>query len=136
MLLRCLAMLALAAGASCVASAQDFPSFRRGMWELSRTIDDGSGKPQVLSTKKCSDPTSDMRQQNAMLSKAGCTFSPTTRSGASYSFTAQCSMQGTSTQSKSVITPDGDSAYKVEVESRTGGKPSKELLVAKRVGDC
>lgn len=133
--MRTLAVLA-AAGAFGVALAQDLPSFKRGMWEFNRTVDDGSGKPQTLSTKKCVDPTSDMRQQNAMLSKVGCTFSPTTRSGASFTFTAQCTMQGTSTQSKSVITPEGDAAYKVEVESRTGAKVTKELLIAKRVGDC
>jgi hypothetical protein len=45
-------------------------------------------------------------------------------------------MQGLHVQSKSVITVESDSAYKVEVTSTGAGVPTKELLVAKRVGDC
>ncbi len=125
-----LATLATAAG------AQELPSFRKGMWEFNRTIDGGAGKTQTLTTKKCASPTDDMRKQNEMLVKAGCKFSPATKSGASYSFTSQCNIKGVSAQSKSVISVDGDSAYKVNVESQQGGQNTKELLVAKRIGDC
>jgi len=76
-----------------------------------------------------------MKKQNAMLENAGCRFSPVTRSGASYSFTSRCDIQGVSAQSKSVIQAEGDAAYKVNVESRQGGESTKESLTAKRIGD-
>jgi hypothetical protein len=119
-----------------VSDAQNLPVFRKGIWEFTRTVDKGSGKPQTIRTRKCTNPTDDMKKQNEMLTKAGCKFSPVTRSGTSYSFTAQCNIQGGSAQSKSVISVDSDDAYKVTVESHQGGQSAKEILVAKRTGDC
>ena len=135
-LLICGTMATGLAALATAADAQELPSFRKGLWEFNRTIDGGAGKPQTLTTKKCASPTDDMRKQNEMLAKAGCKFSPATKSGASYSFTSQCNINGVSAQSKSVITVEGDSAYKVNVESQQGGQSTKELLVAKRIGDC
>lgn len=40
------------------------------------------------------------------------------------------------TRSKSVLTVESGSAYRVEVDVVTDGQPSKEQLVAKRIGDC
>jgi len=106
------------------------------MWEFNRTITDASGKTQTITTKKCTNPTDDMRKQNDMLTKAGCKFSAATRSGSAYSVTSQCNIQGVAAQSKSVISVDGDAAYQVNVESQQGGATTKELLVARRIGDC
>jgi hypothetical protein len=39
-------------------------------------------------------------------------------------------------ESKSVITVEGDSAYKVDVESKQGSKTTREQLFARRLGDC
>ena len=130
------AIAASLAALAIVSNAQDLPGFRKGMWEFTRTVDGGSGKPQTIRTRKCTSPADDMRKQNEMLTKAGCKFSPITRSGTSYSFTAQCHIQGVSAQSRSVISVDGDDAYKITVESQQGGQGTKELLVARRTGDC
>jgi hypothetical protein len=45
-------------------------------------------------------------------------------------------MQGISMQSQSIVTVESDSAYTVQVTGSRGGRATKELLVAKRVGDC
>ncbi|MCC6610196.1 MAG: DUF3617 family protein [Burkholderiales bacterium] len=119
-----------------VATAQELPAFRKGMWEFNRTIDDGGGAAKSVTLKKCTSPTDDMRRQNDALAKAGCTFSPATRSGSPYTFTARCNVQGASVQSRSVISVESDSAYTVDVESQQGGRASKERLVARRIGDC
>jgi hypothetical protein len=131
------AVAASLATLAAVAMAQEFPVFRKGLWEFNRTVDGGgTGKTQTMTTKKCADPTNDMKKQNAMLTKVGCTFSPVAKHGTSYTFTSQCNVQGVSAQSKSVISVEGDSAYRVNVESRQGGQGTKELLVARRIGDC
>ena len=106
------------------------------MWEFNRTIAGVSGKTQTTTTKKCVNPTDDMRKQKDMLTKAGCKSSPVTKSGSSYRFTSDCSIQGIAVQSQSVISVDDDTAYKVNIESQQGGEKTKELLVAKRIGDC
>jgi hypothetical protein len=116
--------------------ADDLPTFRKGMWEFNRTVGNEPSKPLTLNIKKCTNPSEDMKKQNSLLTKAGCTFSPITKSGTSYSFTATCKMGGVSGQSKSVISVDSDSSYKINVESQSAGKTTKELLVAKRIGDC
>lgn len=130
------AIAASLAALAIVSDAQDLPGFRKGMWEFTRTVDNGSGKTQTIRSRKCTNPTDDMRKRNEMLMKAGCKFSPVTRSGTSYSFTVQCHIQGVSAQTRSEISVDGDDAYKVTVESQKGGQSTKELLVARRTGDC
>jgi hypothetical protein len=118
------------------ALADELPTFRKGTWEFQRTVDGGPGKSQKLSNRECVDPTADMKRQNAMLTKMGCTFSPVAKSGNAYTFTSQCKMQGIVAQSKTVLTYESDGAYRLNVESTQNGRPSKETLTAKRVGDC
>jgi hypothetical protein len=119
-----------------VSTAEELPAFRKGMWEFTRTVESSSGKTQTLTTKNCTNPTEDMKKQNEMLGKAGCKFSPVTKSGRAYTFASKCSIQGVAAQSKSVLTVVGDTAYKVNIDSQHGSEHTKELLVAKRIGDC
>lgn len=131
------ALLAAALATGSVA-AEDLPVFRAGMWEFDRTIEasTATGKPQTIQTRTCTSPTSDMKAQNEMLTRSGCRFSGISRAGNKYSFSAVCSLQGASGTSKSELTADGDSAYSIRIESNLGGAPSRELLRARRVGDC
>ena len=127
---------AVSASLTGAALADELPTFRKGTWEFQRTVDGGPGKSQKLSNKECVDPTADMKRQNAMLTKMGCTFSPVAKSGNAYAFTSECRMQGIVARSKTVLTYENDGAYRLDVESTQNGQPSKETLVAKRVGDC
>lgn len=117
------------------AIADEPPAFRKGMWEFNRDVDAG-GKPQTMNTQHCVDPTEDVKEQNEMLIKAGCKVSAVTRRGNLYSFTLDCVMQGITMQSESVITVESDSAYRIDVETKQGGTMTKEVLIARRVGDC
>src|SRR3990172_3323577 len=137
--------VALSAGVLAVAGlavGDELPTLRRGMWEFNRTIQDPTkpGSPQRVSNRQCTDPTEDMKKQNAMPGKY-CRFSPITRSGNAYTFSATCELPGgMKGTSKSVLTFKSDSAYTVHVESE-GMDPARsartrEDLVATRVGDC
>lgn len=132
-----ISMVALCA-AGTAAAADQWPLLRHGMWEFSRSIETPGkgGKPQTMQTKQCTNPTEDMKRQNEMLSKGGCRFSPVTRSGNVYTYSAQCKMQGMAGTSKSVLTVDGDSAYTIRIESDFGGEATREVLQARRTGDC
>ncbi len=120
------------------AAADEWPPLRQGMWEFNRSIETPGkgGKPQTMQMKECTNPTEDMKRQNEMLSKGGCKFSPVTRSGNVYSYSAQCKMQGMAGTSKSVLTVDGDSSYMIRIESDFGGEATREVLRARRTGDC
>ena len=117
------------------AVADDLPAFRHGLWEFDRSVDGGDGKPVALTTQKCTDPTADMKKKNEE-ALGTCKMSPVARSGNLYTFSAECTILGVSMQSKSVITAVSDSAYRVDVESLQDGITTRELLNAKRVGDC
>lgn len=120
------------------AVADDWPTLRAGMWEFSRTVETTAtpGKPQSFQTKNCTNPSADIKRQNEMLTKAGCSFSPVGRSGNTYTYSAVCKMKGLSGTSKSVLTAESDSAYAIRIESDVGGEPTRELLRAKRLSDC
>jgi hypothetical protein len=128
----CLALLA----ATTAAAADDLPAFRKGQWEFERTIEAGGGKKQTIKSSRCLAPTEDMKAQNERLAKAGCKFTPVTRSGSNYTFGSQCTIQGIVANSTTTITPEGDSAYRLVVEGITAGEKTRDVLVAKRVGDC
>lgn len=119
------------------AAADDWPALRTGMWEFNRTIETPGtpGKPQIIQTKKCTNPSDDMKKQNEMLTKGGCQFSPVTRSGNTYTYSAVCKLKVLSGTSKSVLTVENDSAYMIRIESDLG-EQTRELLRARRVGDC
>ena len=121
-----------------VTKAEDMPTFRKGMWEFKRTVDNAGrpGKPQTTETKKCTNPSLDMKKQRETLSKGGCKFSPVSKSGNNYSFSTECTVQGVAGQSKSLLTVENDSAYSVRVETRMGTQATKEVLLARRTGDC
>ena len=70
----------------------------------------GGGAPKVVNSKRCMDPVADWKQQNTRMGQMGCTFSPTKKSGASYTFTAACNVMGTSSKTTTTIVPEGDIA--------------------------
>lgn len=124
--------------ASAATLADELPVLAPGMWEFKRTVESqgAGGKPMNVENRKCTDPTAEMRKSNDMLAKQGCTFSPVSKSGATYTFTSDCRIQGVRYQSRSVITVESASAYRVDVTSSGSGPSTKEVLVAKRTGDC
>ncbi len=130
---------ALAAGVlfvSGAARADDPPSFRQGLWQFDRTVGG-----QRLQTKECTSPSDQLRRQNELLSRKGCNLSPTQRSGNSYTFTAECTINApgaapVTARSTSLMTVESDSAYRVEITTTGAGTSTQESLIARRIGDC
>ena len=130
---------ALAAGllfVSGAARAEDPPAFRQGLWQFDRTVGG-----QQLQTKECTSPSEQLRRQNELLRRKGCNLTPTQRSGNSYSFTAECTIDApggppVSARSTSLMTVESDSAYQVEISTTGAGTSTQESLIARRIGDC
>jgi hypothetical protein len=117
-------------------SAADWPTFKPGQWTFERTMD-GAGAPlDKVSTTECTDPTADQKEQQAMLTKAGCQFTPLAQSGKTYRYSATCKMGGMTSKSDSVLEVESPEAYTVTVDSTVDGKKSHEVLRARRTGDC
>jgi hypothetical protein len=129
------AMMLLLVGAP-PASAADWPKFKPGQWSFERTMS-GAGAPRdKVSTTECTDPTADQKEQQAMLTKAGCQFTPLAQSGKTYRYSATCKMGGMTSKSDSVLEVESAEAYTVTVDSTVDGKKSHEVLRARRTGDC
>ena len=126
----------LAALALPALAADELPAFRAGLWEFRRSVDGGDGRPATLTNQKCTNPTEDMQKKTETMIAAGCKPTPVTKSGNLYSFSFKCKLQGVDIQSKSLITVESDSAYKVDAESKQGGKTTREQLDARRIGNC
>lgn len=122
----------------CLAIADELPALRQGMWEFTRTVEDSiaPGKPTNMTTKNCTDPAADMKKMNALLTEHGCKFSPSVKTGNTYTFESECTLQGVSMKSHSVMSVESDSAYKIDVTSTAATRSTKEVLVAKRLGNC
>ena len=56
--------------------------------------------------------------------------------GNTYTFTSSCNMRGMASNTKSTIVVENDSAYTLTVEGTAGGEPVREVMKARRIGDC
>jgi hypothetical protein len=131
-----LLLVTLAAVVANVARADEPPAFRQGLWQFDRSV---SG--QKLETKSCTNPSEDMKRQDAILEKGGCKSTPGTRSGNAYTFTVDCTVttpgsNPVNVRSTSVMTVESDSAYNVDITTTGAGISTQEQLVARRIGDC
>jgi len=129
-------MMAGTLGICAASRAEDPPAFRQGLWQFDRTVGG-----QKLQTRECTSPSEELKRQNELLAKSGCTISPTIRSGNAYTFSAECTINtpgavSVSARSTSVMTVDSDGAYKVEIATTGAGTSTQEVLIARRVGDC
>ena len=118
------------------ATAAEWPTFKPGNWTFDRTMTGPGPTSEKLSRTECTDPTADHKEQQAMLTKAGCQFTPLTQSGKTYRYSASCKMAGMTTTSDSVLEVESAVSYTITVDSTTDGVKSHEVLRARRSGDC
>lgn len=112
------------------------PPFRQGLWQFDRTVGG-----QKVETRECTNPTEELKKQNTLLTRSGCTFTPTQRSGDRYTFSAECTVNtpgaaSVSARSTSMMTVESDSAYTVAITTTGAGTSTQETLIARRIGDC
>ena len=131
-----LSVAVLLASSVGTATAADWPTFKPGNWTFERTMTGPGPTSEKLSRTECTDPTADQQEQQAMLSEAGCRFTPLTQSGKTYRYSATCKMAGMTTQSDSVLEVESAEAYTITVNSVVDGSKSHEVLRARRIGDC
>ena len=119
-----------------LAAGDELPAFKQGMWAYSSTIAQGKSEPRVRTVRRCTNPSEDIRKKWQLLAAQACQFSPVKHDGKRYSYGSTCHQNGIALRMTTVISVDNDSSYQVETESRTNEAAQKEVLVARRVGDC
>ena len=89
---------------------------------------------------ECIDPSEDLRRQHAALEKMGCKLAPALRAGATYTYTADCSVKlpsgAVAFSTTSVLTAESDIAYRLDNRLTSQGGTTNESITAQRVADC
>lgn len=130
------ALLALAAGP---ALAQELPSRKPGLWEVTMQVTNAPSQTM----RQCIDEKTDLQMQRfgQGLSEQQCTKNITRRDGDRYIGESECKIGSSVAISRSVLGGDFGKAYKGEVETRyappVGGiSASKVTILAKWTGGC
>ena len=140
-------LLAIAAACALMATssesfADDAPTFRSGLWKFERTLEtDGkandrlqtSGLPIARQMTRCVNPTLELRAELTPLKTGGCNTKDLRKTDDGYVFQKVC---GDAAPIKTEINVKGDSAYTEIHQGNIGKIPTKETVVAERVGDC
>ena len=122
--------------------AYDGPTFRSGLWKFERTLEtDGkpndrlqtSGLPIARQMIRCVNPTLELKAEFTPLKAGGCSTRDLRKTDDGYAFQKVC---GGAAPIKTEINVKGDSGYTEIHQGSIGKIPTKETVVAQRVGDC
>src|SRR5438105_1480183 len=113
----------------------ELPAFRSGLWEYRRTLMRG-GKPQVSTTRKCTNPGAEMREKIAELKKKNCQFAPLRRNNEHYISCWICQTPTGAMRFRDVLTATDDSSYQDVSETHTAQHIGQQKVEARRLGEC
>jgi len=113
------------------------PTFRKGLWRFVRTLEivTKSNVRQTLLERemtRCVDPTQAMKATFASGPIGSCHSARPEKVNNKYIFANRCDYMG---PVSTVITVQSDEAY-TELNEIRVGLPRKDLVVARRIGDC
>jgi hypothetical protein len=114
------------------------PTFRKGLWRFVRTLETVSSRNirQTLLERdmtRCVDPTQAMKATFSSAPVGKCHSSRPQKINNKYIFSNRCDYMG---PVSTVITVHSEEAYTELNEINVGRLPRKDLVIAKRVGDC
>ena len=115
------------------------PQFRKGLWNFQRTLERIREAPhpnQLLvqeEVTRCVDPSLAMKAIFASPSIGNCSTSRPEMSNNRYVFSNRCDFMG---PVRTEITVQSDEAYSELNVLTVGNFPRKDLVVARRIGDC
>ena len=139
-----LAILLAAAFVVTPAIAQDMPSRKAGLWEMTMTYEGRGAPPQTM--QQCIDAATDKAMQDMSAGPRGqsCSKRETKKVGNTIVFDSVCSMGAGTMTSHGVVSGDFNSAYTVKINAkREGGVPNPNMppetnmnVEAKWLGAC
>jgi hypothetical protein len=114
------------------------PTFRKGLWKFVRTLEivtHTNGRQKLLEREmtRCVDPTLAMKATFSSAPVGGCHSSKAEKVNNRYIFSNRCDYMG---PVSTVITVQSAEAYTEVNEIHVGQLPRKDLVIARRIGDC
>ena len=123
------------------ASAEEWPTFRKGVWQFERTLElnakaGAADQNRVVSRhemRRCVDPSESMKETFRPLSIGNCHPTKPKRLANKYVFSLRCDYMG---PVKTTIEVLSDTAYTETNEVQVGDFPRTETVVAHRIAEC
>jgi hypothetical protein len=138
-----LMIIAAAIGLGCAtpAVAEEWPKFRKGVWQFDRTLEltgnpAGGVENRVLikhQMTRCVDPTEAMRETFKPSAVGNCQSKPPARMANKYVFSLRCDYMG---PVRTMINVESDAAYTETNELKVGPLPRTETVIARRIAEC
>ena len=144
--MRALLTLSILFLAGSTALAIDLPARKAGLWQLTMTMDKGGMPPQVI--KQCVDAATDkkMNSMSGGMGREQCSKQEVRQVGGAIVVDSICKTGPMTTTSHAVVSGDFNSAYNVQVDSKSEGGPAipgmppggamKMAIAAKWLGAC
>jgi len=113
------------------------PTFRKGLWKFVRTLEivtQSNSRQKLIEREmtRCVDPTIAMKATFSSAPVGSCQSAKPEKVNNRYIFSNRCDYMG---PVSTVITVQSDEAY-TEVNEIRVGLPRKDLVIARRLGDC
>jgi hypothetical protein len=120
----CLSLLAISFACISAATAQDFPTRRAGLWEVTLNHDGAKSPPQVA--QHCTDAETDklMNAFGGSISADLCGKQEVRKVGTTLVINAVCQIGPMKSVSQSVVSGDFNTNYTVKVTSKIEGAPA------------
>jgi hypothetical protein len=122
------------------AHGEDWPKFRRGVWQFERTLALTSRKPEGQSQilykqqmRRCVDPSEAMKETFRPVSIGDCHSRRPERVDNQYVFALRCDYMG---PVRTTINVESDVAYTEINELRGGEFPRTDTVIARRIAEC
>ena len=138
-IVRPVVLAAALAAAPAVVAAQDLPSRKPGLWEVTMQVTNAPSQ----TVRQCIDEKTDAQMQRMAqgMGQQQCSKNTLTRDGDRWVGESECRFGGSTATSRSVFAGDFDKAYKGEVDTKYsppmgGVSQSKVTMQAKWAGPC
>ena len=126
-----------AAPAATAPASVERPTVRSGLWEYRRTfMRPDTGRPQAATTRKCADPTVEMREKMEALKKKGCQFAPLKRTNDRYISSWVCQTPTGAMRFRDVLLAKDADSYEDVSETHTRERVMQQRIEASRRGEC
>ncbi len=121
------------------ALADELPSRKPGLWQVTTSIENRNDPPVVI--QQCIDATTDQMMQSSAgpYSQQVCPKRSVQRSANSMTIDSACMIAGKPATAHAVITGSFDSAYSMTVTSQSEDPPGSKMtmtIAAERLGPC
>lgn len=119
-----------------LAAEVEEPALRHGIWKLRKSVNQ-----RPYESRQCMQPYEELLARHRQAADSGCTHEVTRKASDQWQISARCRKVNSEgrrweSDSLSVLTVSGETAYRLEVTGTTNGVPLRESVEGNWMGTC